>query len=88
MRFLRYAETELHVKNATAFEWRLAAQHIGPDILPEIEDKILAMEIGIPAGDIVHLKKVSITWWNGPEAKRKRSNTDQSSASQPGSPIH
>lgn len=88
MRFLRYAETELHVENATAFEQRLAAQHIGPDILPEIEDKILAMEIGILAGDIVHLKKGSITWWNGPEAKRKHRITDQSSASQPGSPMY
>ncbi|KAF8132039.1 hypothetical protein EV363DRAFT_1480092 [Boletus edulis] len=86
-RFLEYAETELHVLNATAFERRLAAQHIGPDILPEIDDKTLASEIGIPAGDIVRLKKGSTVWWNGPDAKRKRSDTGQSSASHPKSPT-
>ncbi|KIK91171.1 hypothetical protein PAXRUDRAFT_150098, partial [Paxillus rubicundulus Ve08.2h10] len=78
MWFLKYAEMELHVENATMFEQRLAGQHISPDILPKIEDKILAVKIGIPAGDIICLKKGSIKWWNGPNAKPKCSNTHQS----------
>ncbi|KIK93716.1 hypothetical protein PAXRUDRAFT_144441, partial [Paxillus rubicundulus Ve08.2h10] len=69
MQFLKYAEMELHIENATMFERRLAGQHIGPDILPEIKDKILAVEIGILVGNIICLKKGSINWWKGPNAK-------------------
>ncbi|KAG8214173.1 hypothetical protein J3R82DRAFT_10961, partial [Butyriboletus roseoflavus] len=39
-------------------------------------------------GNIVHLKKDSITWWNDPDMKCKHSNTDQSSTSQSRSPTH
>ena len=88
LRFLKFAETELHVVNATVYERRLAAQHIGPDILSKIDDKVLTAEIGIPTGDIIRLKRGSTIWWNGPNAKRKRSDTGQSSASQSKSPTH
>ena len=50
---------------------------IGPDILPEVEDKFLS-DLGILAGDTIRLKKGSIAWWNRPDAKRKRSNTSVS----------
>ncbi|KAG8217194.1 hypothetical protein J3R82DRAFT_5277, partial [Butyriboletus roseoflavus] len=86
MWFLKYAETELHVENATVFERKLVEQHIGPDILPKIDNRILAVEIGIPASDIIHLKKGSIAWWNGPDVKHKHSNTDQSQFRSPTHP--
>ncbi|KAF8546997.1 hypothetical protein OG21DRAFT_1370570, partial [Imleria badia] len=85
-RFLKHAETDLHVQDATVYEWKLAAQHIGPDILSEIDDKTL-LGIGIPTGDIIRLKKGCTVWWNGPDAKRRRSNTDQSSRDKSKSPT-
>jgi hypothetical protein len=36
-------------------------------------------EVGILIGDIIHLKKGSVAWWNGPDAKRKQSGTSSSS---------
>ena len=29
-------------------------------------------EVGIYPGDVIHLKDGAITWWNGPDLKRKR----------------
>ncbi|KAG8216760.1 hypothetical protein J3R82DRAFT_7002, partial [Butyriboletus roseoflavus] len=54
--FLKYAETNLGVSNATTYEHKLTTQHIGPDILSEISDKTL-LDIGIPTGNIICLKK-------------------------------
>jgi hypothetical protein len=41
---------------------------IGPDILPDVDHKLLA-SLGIYTGDVIHLKNGSMAWWNGPEAK-------------------
>jgi hypothetical protein len=46
----------------------LKLQGIGPDILGDINDKVLS-GIGISTGDIIHIKKGSTIWWNGPNAK-------------------
>ena len=67
-RFLSYAETELGVHDASQYKDALDLRGIGPDVLAEMSDHILS-DIGIPAGDIVCLKKGSIAWWNGPDAK-------------------
>ena len=74
--------------NATVYEQRLTAQHIDPDILSAIDDKTLTAEIGILTGDIVHLKKGSTIWWNGPDAKQKCCDTGQSLMSPSKSPTH
>ena len=68
------------VQHASTFESALRIQGIGPDILPEVNNKILS-KLGISAGDILRLKKGSMTWWNGLDVKRKRSNTTTSSPS-------
>ncbi|KIJ21121.1 hypothetical protein PAXINDRAFT_6893 [Paxillus involutus ATCC 200175] len=73
-RFLQYAETCLGVRHASTYEPGLQLHGIGPDILPDIDDKTLA-GVGISAGDIIRLKKGSVVWWNSPDAKRKRSDT-------------
>lgn len=81
LQFLKYTEKDLGVSDATMYEQKLQVQHIGPDILGDIDDKIL-LGIGIPTGDIIHLKMGCTVWWNGPDAKRKCSNTDQSQSGQ------
>jgi len=76
-RYLRYAETNLGVKYASSYKAALEMHGFGPDILPEVDAKALS-DLGIPAGDVIRLKKGSMAWWNGPNAKRKRSNTSAS----------
>jgi hypothetical protein len=84
-RFLQYAEDDLGVNFATSYESSLRSIGAGPDILLEISDQELS-RIGLTPGDIIRLKKGSITWWNGPlaksepndSAKRKRSDTTDS----------
>jgi hypothetical protein len=84
-RFLEYAEQELGVSQAMMYESSLRSIGAGPDILVEIADQELA-RIGLTPGDIIRLKKGSVTWWNGPLAKnelmdstkRKRSDTTNS----------
>lgn len=61
-------------------------QHIGPNIISKISDKIL-FNIEIPTGDIICLKRDWMVWWNGPDAKQKHSNTDQISTSKSRSPT-
>ncbi|KIK36703.1 hypothetical protein CY34DRAFT_26258 [Suillus luteus UH-Slu-Lm8-n1] len=84
-RFLEYAEQELGVSQAMMYESSLRSIGAGPDILVEIADQELA-RIGLTPGDIIRLKKGSVTWWNGPLAKnelmdstkRKHSDTTNS----------
>lgn len=45
-------------------------------------DKFLT-DLGILPGDVIRLKKGSMAWWNGSDAKRKRSNTATSEDEQP-----
>lgn len=77
-RFLLYAETNLKVRNASQYEDELDLRGIGPDVLVDMPQHILS-EVGIPIGDIIHLKKASVAWWNRPDAKRKWSSTSSSS---------
>ena len=79
-RFLRYAERHLGVSNATMYEQDLDMHGIGPDILSQVDEKTLT-DLGIRKGDIIRLQNGSQTWWNGPDAKRKRSDTVTSSGS-------
>ena len=76
-RYLQYAETSLGVRHALSYKSALEMHRIGPDILPNVDDKLLS-DLGISAGDSIRLKKGSAAWWNGADAKRKRSNTSAS----------
>lgn len=76
-RYLEYAETNLGVRYASSYKAALELHGIGPDILPDVDDKLLA-DLGISAGDVIRLKKGSTAWWNGPDVKRKRSHTSTS----------
>ncbi|KAI6033484.1 hypothetical protein BKA83DRAFT_4120971 [Pisolithus microcarpus] len=76
-RFLQYAETNLGVRYAMSYKSILEMHRIGPDILLDVDDKLLS-EFGISAGDAIRLKKGSMAWWNGPDAKRKRSDASAS----------
>ncbi|KIK13778.1 hypothetical protein PISMIDRAFT_17760 [Pisolithus microcarpus 441] len=82
--YLQFAESHLGVKHAMSYKSALEMHGIGPDILPDVSDKLLA-DLGLSAGDAIHLKKGSIAWWNGPDAKRKRSNASASGAPEPSS---
>jgi hypothetical protein len=50
-------------------------QDIGPDILTDISDRTL-QDMGMNTGEIIRLKKASALWWIGPDAKRKRSDSE------------
>ncbi|KIK13184.1 hypothetical protein PISMIDRAFT_119381, partial [Pisolithus microcarpus 441] len=76
-RFLRHAETNLSVRNATQFEESLKLQGIGPDIPAEVDNKVLT-DAGISIGNIIRLKRGCMAWWNSADAKRKCSNTEVS----------
>ncbi|KIK15550.1 hypothetical protein PISMIDRAFT_16437 [Pisolithus microcarpus 441] len=75
--YLEYAETNLGVRHALSYKSAFELHGIGPDILPNIDDKFLA-GLGLSAGDAIHLKRGSIAWWNSPDAKRKRSDASTS----------
>jgi len=66
--FLQYAEANLGVESAQTLEPALQRLGVGPDILSEMDDTLLC-EAGISPGDIIRLKRGSIVWWNGPEAR-------------------
>ena len=74
--FLVHAETNLGVWNATSYESSLQHKWYGLDILPHVLDKALE-EVGIYPGDVIHLKDGAITWWNGPDLRRKRVDEEQ-----------
>ncbi|KAG2740174.1 hypothetical protein P692DRAFT_201728460, partial [Suillus brevipes Sb2] len=80
-RFLKYAEDHLGVAFASTYEASLRGIGAGPDILVDMADQDLA-RVGLSAGDIIRLKKGSVTWWNGPlaksSAKCQRSDTTES----------
>ncbi|KAI6016744.1 hypothetical protein EDC04DRAFT_2903047 [Pisolithus marmoratus] len=71
--YLEFAESHLGVHHAMSYKSALELHGIGPDILPDVSDKLLA-DLGLSAGDAICLKKGSTTWWNGPDPKQKRSN--------------
>lgn len=71
--YLRYAEEHLGIHHVLVYKTSLELNGIGPDILPDVDDKFLS-NLGISAGDVIHLKKGSTAWWNGPDTKQKWSN--------------
>ncbi|KAI6016777.1 hypothetical protein PISMIDRAFT_18143 [Pisolithus microcarpus 441] len=75
--FLCHAETNLGVHNATQFEESLELQGIGPDILAEVDNKVLT-DAGISISNIIRLKRGCMAWWNSADAKQKHSNTEVS----------
>ena len=74
--------TYVGVNNTLLYRSSLENNGIGHDILPDVEDKFLT-DLGILPGDVIWLKKVSTAWWNGPDVKRKQSNTATSEDEQP-----
>lgn len=71
-RFLKYAETELGIPNATCLQFSMEAHAYGPDILDSVADAELMSELKIKRGDVLRLKRGAPVWWNGPLAKRPR----------------
>ncbi|KIK19815.1 hypothetical protein PISMIDRAFT_13386 [Pisolithus microcarpus 441] len=57
--YLQYAETNLGVCHALSYQSAFKLHGIGPDVLPDIDDKFLA-GLGLSAGDAIHLKRGSI----------------------------
>ena len=80
--FLKYAEEKLGVSNATTYEAQLKCEGYGPDILHLVNDKSLT-SLGFAAGDVLHLKAGCVTWWKGPDAKHKFSESDDPFQSRP-----
>ncbi|KAF8064884.1 hypothetical protein FPV67DRAFT_159076 [Lyophyllum atratum] len=77
-RFLRYAEANLGVRNATTYEEAFQTQSYGPDILHLVDDKSL-LDMGLAQGDVIRLKTNSLRWYNlnSGYQKRKRAIEDQ-----------
>jgi hypothetical protein len=74
-RFLSHAKTHLGVPDALVYEPMLRCKHYGPDILHKVQDSALE-ELGIQPSDVIRLKEGAVTWWNSPDAKRKRGNEE------------
>jgi len=66
--YLEYAQVPLGVHHVLTHKISLQLNGIGPDILPDVNDKFLS-DLGISTGDVICLKKDSMAWWNGPDAK-------------------
>ncbi|KAI5980479.1 hypothetical protein EDC04DRAFT_2917958 [Pisolithus marmoratus] len=78
--FLCHTKTNLSIHNTTQFERSLELQGIGPDILTEVDDKVLT-DTGISISNIICLKHGCMAWWNSADAKWKHSNTEVSAHS-------
>ena len=72
--FLQYAEDKLGVKDATRYEYSLANNCFGPDILPYVDNAEI-VACGVSAGDAIRLKRGASDWWSSPEAKRARAQS-------------
>jgi hypothetical protein len=59
--YLEYAEKHLGVNDATLYEYRLAQESFGPDILPLISEQLL-VNCGPTMGDVVRLKCGASPW--------------------------
>ncbi|KAI5981255.1 hypothetical protein EDC04DRAFT_2510520, partial [Pisolithus marmoratus] len=66
--YLQYTETNLSVHHTLLYRSAFELHRIGPDILPNIDNKFL-VGLGLSVGNAIHLKRGSIAWWNGPNAK-------------------
>ncbi|KAJ6448260.1 hypothetical protein C8R45DRAFT_1134350 [Mycena sanguinolenta] len=79
-RFLEHAVTNLGVPSAPTFESPMRRNGFGPDILHLVEDRDLT-DLGIKKGDVIRMKAGAQEWWNGPNAKKKRSHADMEAMS-------
>lgn len=70
-RFLKHANDHLGVELATSYEFQMKRHGYGPDILHLVDDAKL-VEIGIPDGDAIRLKRGAPVWYGSADAKRKR----------------
>lgn len=59
-RFLKHAKDHLGVAFASTYEASLRGIGAGPDIIVDMADQDLA-QVGLSAGDIIRLKKGSVT---------------------------
>ncbi|KAI6024303.1 hypothetical protein EDC04DRAFT_2574367, partial [Pisolithus marmoratus] len=75
--FLCYAEVNLGICNAMRYEKNLEVQGIGPDILADVDDRILA-DTGLSVGNTICLKRGCTVWQNSLDVKHKCSNTETS----------
>ncbi|KAJ7501190.1 hypothetical protein B0H11DRAFT_1713897 [Mycena galericulata] len=85
-RFLKYAAENLGIPSAPSFEFRMDQEGYGPDILHLLEDSAL-VELGMTKGDVLRIKAGAQAWWKGPNAKRKRSDVEESDAATAGGTI-
>jgi hypothetical protein len=70
-RFLEHAEKNLGIPTARTFEASMRENGYGPDIMHLLEDQAL-VDCGLTKGDALRIKAGAVSWWNGPDAKRKR----------------
>ncbi|KAJ7677179.1 hypothetical protein B0H17DRAFT_1207230 [Mycena rosella] len=75
-RFLEHCEKNLGISGARGYEFGIRLNGYGPDIMHLVDDKELA-DLGINKGDAICIKAGSQTWWNGPNAKRKRGDDSE-----------
>lgn len=81
-RFLTHAEVKLGVLDALSYESPLRHKRYGPDILHRVPDSALE-DLGLLPGDVIRLKEGVVAWWNGPDAKRKRSRSNTVDGQEP-----
>ena len=79
-RFLKYAEMQLGIINASSYEQKLRQMGYGPDILHLVEDATLK-DIGFSSGDVIRLKQSSSKWWNSSAVKRQHDDSASSPCS-------
>jgi hypothetical protein len=82
--FLEHASTNLGIASAPIFESVMHRNGFGPDILHLVEDRDLT-DIGMKKGDVIRLKAGAQSWWNRPDARKKRSRADMEATSASGS---
>ncbi|KAJ7939579.1 hypothetical protein B0H13DRAFT_1850362 [Mycena leptocephala] len=74
-RFLEHAEKNLGVSNARSFEPLMRQNGYGPDIMHLLDNQAL-LDCGMNMGDALRMKAGSVDWWKGPDAKRKRADSE------------
>lgn len=67
-RYLNHAEKQLGVANTSDYQYSLAEKGYSPDILNQVKNSEL-LSLGIPHGDVIHLKQGAPVWWAGPDAR-------------------
>ena len=74
-RFLDACNVQFGLKDAANYRPLMEVHGYEPDILHLVDDKDL-MAIGFNKGNAIRIKKAAVEWWNGPEAKKKRTITE------------